>query len=298
MLARRLLRGTPTGRRDRRTARLGSAPRRRARCAGSRCAAQPAARRPAGRRPAARAARWPPRGTSTTCPRTPGRDTRASSPRRATGELGALLIGGVELADLPDPAAALAAVDAAPFVVSLELRHSAVTDRADVVLPRRAGRREGGHVRQLGGPACGRSPPRCHRPPRSDAGCSPRWPRSRRRSRSAATPRAVREELDGSGRGRASGRPAPTSAPIDRRSPAAGRRCWPAGDAAGRGPAAGRRAAPGRYRPAPVARLSAATAAEIGVADGEPVTVGSDARRRSRCRCEITDMPDASSGCR
>ena len=51
------------------------------------------------------------------------------------GDLGALLIGGVELADLPDPDAALAAVDAAPFVVSLELRESAVTERADVVFP-------------------------------------------------------------------------------------------------------------------------------------------------------------------
>ena len=47
----------------------------------------------------------------------------------------ALLIGGVEPADLPDPAAALAAIDAAPFVVSLELRESAVTELADVVFP-------------------------------------------------------------------------------------------------------------------------------------------------------------------
>jgi NADH-quinone oxidoreductase subunit G len=53
----------------------------------------------------------------------------------ASGDLGALLIGGVDVSDLPDPVAALAAVDAAPFVISLELRQSAVTDRADVVLP-------------------------------------------------------------------------------------------------------------------------------------------------------------------
>ena len=38
-------------------------------------------------------------------------------------------------ADLPDPRAALAAIEMAPFVVSLELRSSAVTDRADVVFP-------------------------------------------------------------------------------------------------------------------------------------------------------------------
>jgi NADH-quinone oxidoreductase subunit G len=47
----------------------------------------------------------------------------------------ALLVGGVELADLPDPAAAEAALDRAGFVVSLELRRTTVTDYADVVFP-------------------------------------------------------------------------------------------------------------------------------------------------------------------
>lgn len=66
-------------------------------------------------------------------PAAPGRDTAgilASAPR-----LGALVVGGVEPADLPDPAAALAAIEQAPFVVSLELRRGEVTDRADVVFP-------------------------------------------------------------------------------------------------------------------------------------------------------------------
>ncbi|MGH3266539.1 MAG: molybdopterin dinucleotide binding domain-containing protein, partial [Trebonia sp.] len=53
----------------------------------------------------------------------------------ANGELGALLIAGVDPADLPDPAGALSALDQTPFIVSLELRASAVTDRADVVFP-------------------------------------------------------------------------------------------------------------------------------------------------------------------
>ncbi len=65
----------------------------------------------------------------------PGRDTTAILRAASEGELGALLIGGVELDDLPDPDGALAGVDAAPFVVSLELRESAVTARADVVFP-------------------------------------------------------------------------------------------------------------------------------------------------------------------
>ncbi|WP_437126494.1 NADH-quinone oxidoreductase subunit G [Nocardia mangyaensis] len=62
-----------------------------------------------------------------------GRDTAAIL-AGAVG-LGALVIGGVDPADLPDPAAALAAIDDARFVVSLEQRHSAVTERADVVFP-------------------------------------------------------------------------------------------------------------------------------------------------------------------
>jgi NADH-quinone oxidoreductase subunit G len=68
-------------------------------------------------------------------PSTPGRDTTAILDAARSGELGALLVGGVELADLPDPAAALAAIEAAPFVLSLELRESAVTELADVVFP-------------------------------------------------------------------------------------------------------------------------------------------------------------------
>jgi len=62
-----------------------------------------------------------------------GRDTAGILD--AAPQSGALVVGGVEPADLPDPAAAVAALELAPFVVSLELRHSEVTDRADVVFP-------------------------------------------------------------------------------------------------------------------------------------------------------------------
>lgn len=64
-----------------------------------------------------------------------GRDTSGIIAAAVDGSLGALLVGGVEVDDLPDPTACLAALNAAPFVVSLELRHSAVTERADVVFP-------------------------------------------------------------------------------------------------------------------------------------------------------------------
>ena len=68
-------------------------------------------------------------------PAAPGRDTTAILAAAADGELGALVVAGVDPADLPDPQAALHALEVAPFVVSLELRASAVTDRADVVFP-------------------------------------------------------------------------------------------------------------------------------------------------------------------
>lgn len=64
-----------------------------------------------------------------------GRDTGQIVEAAATGELGALVVAGVELADLPDPARAREALSAVGFLVSLELRPSEVTERADIVLP-------------------------------------------------------------------------------------------------------------------------------------------------------------------
>ncbi|MFI6699264.1 NADH-quinone oxidoreductase subunit G [Streptomyces sp. NPDC050509] len=64
-----------------------------------------------------------------------GRDTGQIVRAAANGELGALLVAGVEIADLPDPAGARTALDEVGFLVSLELRPSEVTERADVVFP-------------------------------------------------------------------------------------------------------------------------------------------------------------------
>ncbi len=47
----------------------------------------------------------------------------------------ALVVAGVEAADFADPAAVLAGVENAGFVVSLEQRFSAISERADVVFP-------------------------------------------------------------------------------------------------------------------------------------------------------------------
>lgn len=70
-----------------------------------------------------------------TLPSQPGRDTVALLAAAAEGEVAALVVAGIDPADLPDPDAALAGLDGAGFVVSLEVRRSAVTDRADVVFP-------------------------------------------------------------------------------------------------------------------------------------------------------------------
>jgi NADH-quinone oxidoreductase subunit G len=63
-----------------------------------------------------------------------GRDTSAIIAAAGSGELGGLLVGGVDPADLGGSGDILDAL-ARTFVVSLELRESAVTDFADVILP-------------------------------------------------------------------------------------------------------------------------------------------------------------------
>jgi NADH-quinone oxidoreductase subunit G len=63
-----------------------------------------------------------------------GRDADEILAAAARGEI-ALVLAGVEVRDFADPQLVLDAIEAAPFVVSLELREGAVTDRADVVFP-------------------------------------------------------------------------------------------------------------------------------------------------------------------
>ncbi len=68
-------------------------------------------------------------------PEAEGRDTDGILTAALDGELDALVVAGVDPYDLADPGRALAALENTPFIVSLEIRASAVTDRADVVLP-------------------------------------------------------------------------------------------------------------------------------------------------------------------
>ncbi|WP_255955202.1 NADH-quinone oxidoreductase subunit G [Streptomyces odontomachi] len=64
-----------------------------------------------------------------------GRDTDQILEAATSGALDALVVAGVSLDDLPDPAAARAALDEVGFLVSFEQRPSEVTERADVVFP-------------------------------------------------------------------------------------------------------------------------------------------------------------------
>ncbi len=70
-----------------------------------------------------------------TLPSVQGRDASQMLTAAASGDLHALVVGGVEVDDLPDPALARQALDRVDFLVSLEVRASAVTERADVILP-------------------------------------------------------------------------------------------------------------------------------------------------------------------
>jgi NADH-quinone oxidoreductase subunit G len=68
-------------------------------------------------------------------PETRGRDLTAMLRAAAEGELAGLVVGGLQVDDLPDPALARAALAEADVVISLEQVLSEVSDHADVVLP-------------------------------------------------------------------------------------------------------------------------------------------------------------------
>ncbi|BCB81050.1 NADH-quinone oxidoreductase subunit G [Phytohabitans flavus] len=64
-----------------------------------------------------------------------GKDTNAILAAAAGSRMGALVVAGVDPADMADPRLAEQALDTVPFLVSLEVRRSAVSRRADVVFP-------------------------------------------------------------------------------------------------------------------------------------------------------------------
>ena len=70
-----------------------------------------------------------------TIPGSIGRDGDAIMAAAASGKIGALIVAGVDPGDLADPALAEQALDNVEFLVSFELRDTAVARRADVVFP-------------------------------------------------------------------------------------------------------------------------------------------------------------------
>lgn len=68
-------------------------------------------------------------------PGEPGLDASGIAASAAAGNLPGLLVAGVDVRDADDPHQLVAALDAAAFVVALDVRHTDVTRRADVVLP-------------------------------------------------------------------------------------------------------------------------------------------------------------------
>ena len=68
-------------------------------------------------------------------PDTPGRDTQKILEDACSGELSALVLGGLDLRDLPNQELAQKALAAASFVVSLEVNLTPAAQAADVVFP-------------------------------------------------------------------------------------------------------------------------------------------------------------------
>ena len=226
-----------------------------------------------------------------------GRDTGQIIEAAATGELSALLVGGVEVADLPDPARARIALGNVGFLVSLEQRPSEVTERADVVLPVAAVAEKSGTFLNWEG-----------RARMFEAAIKPDQATTRHQLPDArvltmladaldvalglADVRAARRELDllAGWQGTYGSAPLETSVPLSRPEPGqavlAGHRLLldqgrlQDGDDALAG-----------TRHAAVARLSAATAAEAGVRDGEPLTV-SGPLGTVTLPLVVTPMPD------
>jgi NADH-quinone oxidoreductase subunit G len=236
-------------------------------------------------------------GTSS-LPVTAGRSTSEILASTADGTIGALLIGGVDPDDLPDPAAALAGIEAAGFVVSLELRVSAVTDRADVVFPVAAvAEKQGTFVNwegRTGSFEAALSVPTVRTDLHVLAALADEMDvhlglpdvESARRELTALTqsPAADSHARDAAPAGRISQlvpeRPGPGRALL-----ATWHNLLDAGRLQDGEPNLAGTA------PASVARMSAATAAEAGTSDGDKVTVATS-RGAITLPVEITDMPD------
>ncbi|MEU6391923.1 NADH-quinone oxidoreductase subunit G [Streptomyces sp. NPDC046939] len=226
-----------------------------------------------------------------------GRDTGQIVEAAAGGELRALVVAGVEVADLPNPARAREALHEVDFLVSLEQRPSEVTEHADVVLPVAAVAEKAGTFLNWEGRA--RMFEAALKPDQMTRRVAPTDARVLQMLADAMDVhlglpdlRAARRELDrlGNWDGPHASEPLETGAPVPR-------------PAAGEAVLAGHRLLldQGRLqdgdealagtRHAAHARVSAATAAELGVKDGDALAVTGPTGAVA-LPLQVTPMPD------
>ncbi|OBI86902.1 NADH-quinone oxidoreductase subunit G [Mycobacterium asiaticum] len=228
-------------------------------------------------------------------PTAAGRDTDGILAAAIDGTLGALLVGGIEPGDFADPDAVLAALDTAPFVVSLELRHSAVTERADVVFPVAPTTQKSGAFVNWEGRYRGFEPAfhgTTLQASQSDHRVLDTLADEMGVYLGCASVESAREELSALGTWDGKHPASPTAEAAAPAEPGAGEAVltgWRLLLDAGRGQD-GEPHLAGTARK-PEVRLSANTAAEIGAAHGDPVTVSTD-RGSITLPLNVTDMPD------
>ncbi|GAA1916296.1 NADH-quinone oxidoreductase subunit G [Streptomyces sodiiphilus] len=233
-------------------------------------------------------------------PGEPGRDTGQIIEAAAAGEVRAMVVGGVEVRDLPDPHRARQALDAVAengFLVSLEQRPSEVTDRAHVVLPVAAVAEKAGTFLNWEGRARSfeaaiKPDQMTRRHVQTDARALHMLADHMDIHLGLPDLRTIRRELDGLPEWRGDLPLGPTGTAPDLPRPAAGEAVLAGhrmlldqgllqeGDEALAG-----------TRHAAVARVSAATAADNGLEDGRPVTVEGPAGSTT-LPLSITEMPD------
>lgn len=226
-------------------------------------------------------------------PAEPGLDTAGILAAAREGELDALVVAGVDPYDLPDPAGALEALERMPFIVSLETRASAVTDRADVVLPVATVQEKGGTFVNWEGR--GRSFEAPFKVPGLQSDLAVIGNLADRMDVHLGLPdvAAARRELSAIGAWRGTRVAAPAVAARARPEPAAGQALlatWHLLLDEGR-LQDGEPYLAGTARPAE-ALVSAGTAAEIGVADGDKLVVGGPGPNAVTLPVRIADLPD------
>jgi NADH-quinone oxidoreductase subunit G len=227
-----------------------------------------------------------------------GRDGDAILTAARVGEIGGLLVGGVDPADLPDPTGALGALKAVGFLVSLEIRTSAVTELADVVFPVAAvAEKDGsfldweGRVRTFSA-ALSPEVTQTQGGQIADLRVLDRLADAMDVHLGLPDVAAARRELDELGTWDGPRALPPRAETLQLPAPAAGQAVlatWHQLLDDGRLQDGEKHLAATARRP--VARLSAATAAEIGVAAGAPVIVSTDAGSVT-LPVEVADLPD------